>query len=364
MPRLSQRDLQAVLEYLRTTYETLDLDAFRRQAVAGLLDLVPSAFGSYNEIEPKTGRVRYVVEPSSALVPNLEPVFAQQIQEHPVLAHFISTRDGSPRKISDFLTRSEFHRLGLYNNVYRRTGVEYQMCLMIHRLQRRPPVVAMIALDRDRGGPDYSERDRFLLSLLGPHLIGAYGNARAVSGIQRQASAAGMGCEAPEREIVVLGRDGPQTLSIRARRWLKECFGDDPLRDDLLPDLLQRWIRIQQASWQRGDTLPLPRTPFVTERPGRRLSARLIPGSPHDRLILEDEQTGIDHAALERLGLTPREAEVLRWVTEGKTNPEIGAILGTSPRTVGKHLERIYAKLDVNTRTAAAVRALGPGGSC
>lgn len=63
------------------------------------------------------------------------------------------------------------------------------------------------------------------------------------------------------------------------------------------------------------------------------------------------------HAALQQLGLTRREAEVLHWVTEGKTNPEVGAILHVRPCTVGKLLERIFQKLGVHTRTAAAVRA-------
>jgi DNA-binding CsgD family transcriptional regulator len=55
--------------------------------------------------------------------------------------------------------------------------------------------------------------------------------------------------------------------------------------------------------------------------------------------------------------LTAREVEVLGWVAEGKTNPEIGIILGTSWRTVQKHVENILRKLGVETRTAAAVRA-------
>ena len=52
--------------------------------------------------------------------------------------------------------------------------------------------------------------------------------------------------------------------------------------------------------------------------------------------------------------MTLREAEVLYWVAKGKTNRDIGDILGTSPATVKKHLERIYVKLGVETRTAAA----------
>lgn len=56
-------------------------------------------------------------------------------------------------------------------------------------------------------------------------------------------------------------------------------------------------------------------------------------------------------------GLTPREAEVLGWVARGKTNTEIAAVLFISPQTVRKHLENIFEKLDVRTRTAAAAYA-------
>ncbi|HQY88705.1 MAG TPA: LuxR C-terminal-related transcriptional regulator [Tepidisphaeraceae bacterium] len=59
--------------------------------------------------------------------------------------------------------------------------------------------------------------------------------------------------------------------------------------------------------------------------------------------------------------MTPREREVLRWIVEGKTNQEIGIILGISWRTVRIHCERIFRKLNVETRTAAAVRAMEAG---
>ncbi len=56
--------------------------------------------------------------------------------------------------------------------------------------------------------------------------------------------------------------------------------------------------------------------------------------------------------------LTVREREVLDWLAAGKTNRDIAAILGGKPRTVEKHLEHIYEKLGVETRTAAVMRAL------
>jgi CheY-like chemotaxis protein/DNA-binding CsgD family transcriptional regulator len=70
-----------------------------------------------------------------------------------------------------------------------------------------------------------------------------------------------------------------------------------------------------------------------------------------------------DTAVIEAIGLsfklTPKEAEVLYWVVKGKTNKDIGEILGSSPMTVKKHLERVFVKLGVETRTAAAGMAMG-----
>ena len=55
--------------------------------------------------------------------------------------------------------------------------------------------------------------------------------------------------------------------------------------------------------------------------------------------------------------LSSREAQVLQWVSQGKTNKEIGVILEVSPRTVQKHLEHIYQKMGVESRTGAAAKA-------
>ena len=55
--------------------------------------------------------------------------------------------------------------------------------------------------------------------------------------------------------------------------------------------------------------------------------------------------------------LTPREREVLAWVARGKTNREIAAVLYLAPGTVRKHLDNVYAKLDVGSRAGAVARA-------
>ncbi len=74
-------------------------------------------------------------------------------------------------------------------------------------------------------------------------------------------------------------------------------------------------------------------------------------------LLLREEAPDPSLILLNALGLTEREAEVLYWVAQGKTSPEIAIILGSALKTVKKHLQRVYGKLGVETRTAAAVRA-------
>jgi DNA-binding NarL/FixJ family response regulator len=58
------------------------------------------------------------------------------------------------------------------------------------------------------------------------------------------------------------------------------------------------------------------------------------------------------------LDLTPRVAETLLWIAQGKTNGDIAAILGISEATVKKHVLEIFQALSVETRTAASLRAL------
>ena len=76
-------------------------------------------------------------------------------------------------------------------------------------------------------------------------------------------------------------------------------------------------------------------------------------------IVLREES---DAAMIEALTLafrlTQKEAEVLYWVARGKTSRDIGDILGSSPRTVNKHLEHVFTKLGVETRTAAATMAM------
>ena len=80
------------------------------------------------------------------------------------------------------------------------------------------------------------------------------------------------------------------------------------------------------------------------------------PGEYLFRLAVEGPSNP-DQVLRQRFGLTLRESEVLVWISRGKSNRDIGEILGLSPRTVNKHLEQIYSKLGVENRASAAIRA-------
>ncbi|MBI2514432.1 MAG: response regulator [Opitutae bacterium] len=80
-------------------------------------------------------------------------------------------------------------------------------------------------------------------------------------------------------------------------------------------------------------------------------------GEPMQVVHLAEESAPPGPADLVSLGLTPRQAEVLYWIAQGKTNGETAVILGTSPRTIDKHVEQLLERLGVENRLAAAARA-------
>jgi DNA-binding CsgD family transcriptional regulator len=162
------------------------------------------------------------------------------------------------------------------------------------------------------------------------------------------------GLEEIGRGIVLLGPDGGIRLATRlARQWLTTYFGH-PGRAKRLPGALQRWVKFQVTTVGSSVDVLSTRKPLLVEGPENRLVVRLIPADGGSLLLLQQQHTVPRPASLEALGLSRREAEVLAWVAQGKTDAAIGAILSLSPRTVAKHLEHIYERLGVENRLAAA----------
>jgi len=131
-----------------------------------------------------------------------------------------------------------------------------------------------------------------------------------------------------------------------ARQWIEAYSANTQL---------QSWVnRLFEAA---DKTAAMPLT--VLKGDGRLIFTLVEMQNDEQWVILLREESDVAQieALITTFKLTRREAEVLYWAIKGKTNRDIGDILGTSPRTVNKHLEHVFAKLGVETRTAASALA-------
>lgn len=162
--------------------------------------------------------------------------------------------------------------------------------------------------------------------------------------------------------MVVRERDGRRIWQTAlARKLLGEHFGG---AETVTPPEVIAWVA-RESLRRRAGADPASLT---VARGARRLTFTLHP-MPEETLeesgdgewlivMRESDDAAVIEAVSLACRLTAREAEVLYWVVKGKTNRDIGDILGTSPRTITKHLEHVFEKLGVETRTAAAALAL------
>jgi DNA-binding CsgD family transcriptional regulator len=336
---------KGILEVIHGVSTVDDLDGFGVRVLEEVNRLIPSDNSSFNEVDPVGNRAQVVTRPHFDQVPELE-AWQRWSHQNPALMHMLRTEDGSARRLSDFLTLEELHRLELYQYVYRPIGVEYQLSV---GLATPRPLVLGVALNR--GGFDFTDEEVGLFDALRPHLVQAYHRAQLLTE-QRDALESIAGALREEgRAFYVLGTPlvGPAAAMIRAH------FGEPG--DGPLPAALRSWLEAEGDAFASGPPDRL-RQPLVSYRDGRRLTMRYVPGGSGPNLISLDERVPErDAEPLRRLGLSRREAEVLWWLSKGLSTADVARELALSIGTVKKHLERVYRKLGVSTRTAAAAQA-------
>jgi DNA-binding CsgD family transcriptional regulator len=153
-----------------------------------------------------------------------------------------------------------------------------------------------------------------------------------------------------EQALLITNDHGEVLFATRQTRTILRTFFAER-SDSVIPTELLTWLI-------EGDTSK----PLIVHHPEKgEVEVHYFPLSLSGSLsLMRLEHKNVDRGpkALLALGLTAREAEVLYWITEGKTNPEIAIILDASPDTVKKHAANLYAKLGVPTRTSAARCAL------
>jgi DNA-binding CsgD family transcriptional regulator len=359
--RLRQHDLRALLEFLRQTYAVQNLHSFRSHLLSALPQLVRSEITAYNEVNLRTQHNEVVYDrPGAMSLPDGERIFDRYIPEHPLIRYSQRRPGHGPIKISDVLSASQYHRLGLYNEFFRLIGVEDQMVMSLPSAR---PVVIGIALNRSRR--NFTSRERLLLDLAYPHLLQAYRNAEAWTRTIGHLNLIQDALHESSAAIIVLGDAGRvQTITPKASALLMKYLGGRSVRANALPDLLQRWIARHQLQLSDSSDVPPapePPEPLIVHYGAGCLSVRLFRDQRQGLLLLEESLPGPER--IDGFGLTQREAEVLAWLTRGKTNRDISTILGMSPRTVQKHVEHIFQKLGVETRTAAAAKVLAQAGT-
>jgi DNA-binding response OmpR family regulator/DNA-binding CsgD family transcriptional regulator len=161
--------------------------------------------------------------------------------------------------------------------------------------------------------------------------------------------------EAAAHAVIVLDRDGvPIWQTSKAVEWIGAYFPDSESKASALPLLLHDWVNEHLAAVTENCC---PDACLRVKGPVAELSIRFSKGERSgDLLLVLEESVGTEPMASYQL--TPRESDVLAWLSKGKTNRDIAEILGMSPRTVNKHLEHIFVKLGVETRSAAAALAV------
>ncbi|MDO8961502.1 MAG: response regulator transcription factor [Methylophilus sp.] len=233
-------------------------------------------------------------------------------------------------------------------------GFETCRQLKANTLTRHIPVIFMTGLTEaehvaagfEAGGVDYVTkpiRPKEVLARIASHLQTAKLMNQARSALDAFGQAA----------IAITPNDGKVVWqSPLARQWMQRYFYESGLHSvDATPEPILNWLQnMQQTSLANTQALNIIKG-------SSRLTLSLADDSSDEQwIILLNEES--DEAQIQALtttfGLTKRESEVLYWAIKGKTNRDIGDILGTSPRTVNKHLEHVFTKLGVETRTAAA----------
>lgn len=139
----------------------------------------------------------------------------------------------------------------------------------------------------------------------------------------------------------------------RAERLLLEHKLYGYRTHDRLCHTITMWLQALDSELSRHTEVPQAPRPLVVSGPDGTVTIRLMRQGQVRLLIFDESRHSVSHAALDHLGLSARQTHILSWVAQGKTNPEIGMILNISPRTVQKHLERIYGHLGVENRHTA-----------
>jgi DNA-binding CsgD family transcriptional regulator len=341
---VSDRDLRALLGLIETVNAARDPQAFRASVLPAIRGLVPCAHAAYNEIDHRGGGAFAMIDPEAHFDVDAEATLAEFAEQNPLITHYVKTRDGRALQIADFLTEDEWRSTDFYRLLLEPNGVLHQMAIT---LPSQPTLTIGIALNDAR---KFAPRDRDLLDLARPHLVGAYRNAQLHAIAAAQLRALERGLDGAGAGVAVLGKGG--VVHAAGELATKLLHLGPRLRDPVAG-----WVEERRAAPQKANGAPLV---LPGDEGDGNIVIRFMRGSSRrepDLLLVEQRADPLSADALRALGLTARQAGILRLVALGRPSGVIAADLGISQGTVRKHLENIYRRLGVTTRGGAAAAA-------
>lgn len=346
-PELSAADYEKILSTLPEIYLLRDLSALPDAMLRIVTGLIPNLFCSYNELDHNPQNVVLTCRPAEWRE-RMAPYMAagsQHMRDHPVYDEFLQAREFVPRAISDFLPEEEWRKTGFANALMNPLGIADTL---MFRLNTGSASLIFIGINRATWG--FSPRDRQIAHLLQSHFSAAYENAAAFTNARERTLVTHptTGDNADSGVVVIDAKGKILHTNGSALQLIGKYFQSD-IWGGALPPAVESWL-------SRDGSVGLP----VSTRGEDRLLIRWSWQGNGSRILLLEEQAAQAKTGgvLSFAGLSPREAEVLHWIAEGKTNAEIGRILSISVRTVEKHVETVYRKLGVENRMGAILRVL------
>lgn len=374
LQHLSHTSLRLLNEALPTLYAPVTPHELPARLAEVISTLVPGAMHGCTRVERNSGERRTIIlSPTPPRPEEALATFSEHWTQFPLREHRELTGSGAALAVSDLVSAQGFRRLDLYHAYYRPLGLEDDLSINLWDAQTKLCVCVL----RERRG--FSAQERHMFDALRPHFLQAHKNAAAadIASLVLAPDEVEQFEDASQRWVIDLSAAGQVRFWTQAaQRKLSEY---EPIPSptpghlgQLLPERVRNWMAcyIKHAA-DRGAKRPLVLRRRDAEGQARALHLSVVfdPVRSRRLLVLEErqlrpepasdpmEELSVD-ALRSALALSPREAEVLLWVAQGKTNPEVALILGIQPYTVRTHLEHIFQKLGVETRHAASLRAL------
>ena len=311
-----------------------------------------------NELVPADSiALNYFTPPSELTGTTLPRVFATQEQinmvgkyghESPLGVYYVATQDASWKMVTDFMPVEEFHKLDLHRYALKPLGINFQMGGILLTMGQTAHIMTI-----HRTHENFTERERGIMNVLHPHLVTSYVNALAYTKARNSAEQIRAAIDTAPGAYGYFGRDGKMVwLQSRAEVWLHEFFPNEVKTAEKIP---HRVNQLLQESFARQHE---PRQ--LEQVHGDEVLVVCLGGSPVGGVILRLERKLAKPLPRFRPlpQITDRENGVLQWMVEGKRNSEIGIILNISERTVEHHVAQILAKLQVENRATAIIRAM------